>query len=104
MRHLTRQRSSGTRSERVRCRRERRRVESGAGSLARPDGDDARLTDAVIGGVRAEGVAFFSGTTYHGERLMRISVSDWASDEDDVDRAVEALLRHARAAATPGSS
>jgi hypothetical protein len=69
-----------------------------------PDGDNARLTDAVIAGVRAEGVAFFSGTTYHGERLMRISVSDWASDEDDVDRAVEALLRHARAAATPGSS
>jgi hypothetical protein len=30
---------------------------------------------------------------------MRISVSDWASDEADVDRAVEALLRHARLAA-----
>jgi hypothetical protein len=26
---------------------------------------------------------------------MRISVSDWATDEDDVDVAVEALLRHA---------
>lgn len=26
---------------------------------------------------------------------MRISVSDWATDEDDVDHAVEALLRHA---------
>jgi hypothetical protein len=26
---------------------------------------------------------------------MRISVSDWATDELDVDLAVEALLRHA---------
>jgi hypothetical protein len=51
-----------------------------------------------MAGVRAEGVAFFSGTTYRGERLMRISVSDWATDEDDVDLAVEALLRHARSA------
>jgi hypothetical protein len=25
-------------------------------------------------------------------RMMRISVSDWATDEDDVDRAVAALL------------
>ena len=33
--------------------------------------------------------------TYRGERLMRISVSDWATDTDDVDRVAEALLRHA---------
>ena len=26
---------------------------------------------------------------------MRISVSDWATDEDDVARAVASLLRHA---------
>jgi glutamate/tyrosine decarboxylase-like PLP-dependent enzyme len=62
------------------------------------DGDHGRLADAVMAGVRAEGTAFFTGTTYRGERLMRISVSDWATDEDDVDRAVEALLRHARLA------
>jgi glutamate/tyrosine decarboxylase-like PLP-dependent enzyme len=60
-----------------------------------PDGDHGRLAETVMAGVRAEGAAFFSGTTYHGERLMRISVSDWATDEDDVDLAVEALLRHA---------
>ncbi|MET7997042.1 pyridoxal-dependent decarboxylase [Amycolatopsis sp. NPDC005232] len=63
-----------------------------------PDGDHGRLADAVMAGVRAEGKAFFTGTTYRGERLMRISVSDWASDEADVDQAVEALLRHARLA------
>jgi glutamate/tyrosine decarboxylase-like PLP-dependent enzyme len=60
------------------------------------DGDGARLTEHVMAAVRAEGTAFFSGTTYRGERLMRISVSDWATDEADVDRVVEALLRAAR--------
>jgi glutamate/tyrosine decarboxylase-like PLP-dependent enzyme len=60
-----------------------------------PDGDNGGLADTVMSAVRAEGVAFFSGTTYRGERLMRISVSDWATDDDDVDRAIEALLRNA---------
>jgi hypothetical protein len=27
-----------------------------------------------------------------GRRLMRISVSDWATDEDDVERSVKALI------------
>jgi glutamate/tyrosine decarboxylase-like PLP-dependent enzyme len=60
-----------------------------------PDGDHGRQADAVMAAIRAEGLAFFSGTTYRGERLMRISVSDWATDTDDVDRVAEALLRHA---------
>ncbi len=63
-----------------------------------PDGDTARMADAIMAGIRTEGTAFFSGTTYRGERLMRISVSDWATDDDDVDRVVEALLRHAELA------
>lgn len=60
-----------------------------------PDGDTGRVADAVMAGIRAEGIAFFSGTTFRGERLMRISVSDWATDDRDVDRVAEALIRHA---------
>ncbi|HVE62508.1 MAG TPA: pyridoxal-dependent decarboxylase [Mycobacteriales bacterium] len=60
-----------------------------------PDGANEALVEAVMAGVRAEGTAFLSGTTYRGERLMRISVSDWATDRADVERVVEALLRHA---------
>ena len=59
------------------------------------DGDHDAFNDRVIEQVQKDGEAFFSGTTYNGQRLMRISVSDWATDEDDVDRAVEALLRAA---------
>ena len=58
-----------------------------------PDGDHDAFNDRVIAAIQADGTAFFSGTTWGGMRLMRISVSDWATDEDDVDRAVEALLR-----------
>jgi hypothetical protein len=33
------------------------------------------------------------GTTWHGRRLMRISVSNWTTTEADVDRSVAAVLR-----------
>ena len=39
-----------------------------------------------------------SGTTWRGHAAMRISVSNWSTDEADVDRSVEAILRCARAA------
>jgi glutamate/tyrosine decarboxylase-like PLP-dependent enzyme len=53
--------------------------------------------DEVVARVQRDGTAFFSGTTWRGERMMRISVSDQATDEQDVDRAVAALLRAAGA-------
>ena len=59
------------------------------------DGDHDTFNDRVIERVQQDGTAFFSGTTLNGMRMMRISVSDWATDEDDVDRSVEALLKAA---------
>lgn len=58
------------------------------------DSDDLdAYNDGVIERVQRDGTAFFSGTTVNGMRMMRISVSDWATDEDDVDRAVSALIQ-----------
>ncbi len=37
--------------------------------------------------------AWLGGTTFHGRVAMRISVSNWATDEADGDRSVEALAR-----------
>jgi glutamate/tyrosine decarboxylase-like PLP-dependent enzyme len=54
--------------------------------------DDDGYTRAVIERVQEGGEAFFSGTTWRGEALMRISVSDWATDDADVDRAVAAVV------------
>jgi hypothetical protein len=38
-----------------------------------------------------------SGTTWGGGAAMRISVTNWSTDEDDVDRSVAAILREVRA-------
>jgi glutamate/tyrosine decarboxylase-like PLP-dependent enzyme len=55
-------------------------------------GDD-ELTRAVVAGVQADGTCWASGTTWHGLAAMRISVSNWATSEDDVARSAEAMLR-----------
>ncbi len=60
-----------------------------------PDTDVAsahdRFTDRVIERVQADGEAFFSGTTWHGMRCMRISVSSWQTDGRSVTRTVAAV-------------
>lgn len=58
-----------------------------------PDGNHDEQTDRVITAIQADGTAYFSGTTWNGQRFMRISVSDWATDDSDVERSVAALLR-----------
>jgi hypothetical protein len=45
----------------------------------------------VIEGIQREGTCWMGGTTWHGRRLMRISVSNWTTTEADVDRSVEAI-------------
>ena len=55
-------------------------------------GSDER-TDRVIEGVQRDGTCWMGGTTWHGRRLMRISVSNWTTTEADVDRSVEAIQR-----------
>lgn len=50
-------------------------------------------TDRVIDAVQRDGTCWLGGTTWRGRRLMRISVSNWATSEDDVDQSVEAILR-----------
>ena len=55
--------------------------------------DDDQTTRAVIAGVQADGTCWASGTTWHGQAAMRISVSNWATSEDDVALSVAAMLR-----------
>jgi glutamate/tyrosine decarboxylase-like PLP-dependent enzyme len=53
-------------------------------------GGDAE-TDRVIEAVQRSGECWMGGTTWHGMRLMRISVSSWRTTEADVDRSVAAI-------------
>lgn len=59
-------------------------------------GADAR-TDAVIEAVQRDGTCWLGGTAWRGRRYLRVSVSNWSTTEEDVDRSVAAILRVAAA-------
>lgn len=56
-------------------------------------GDDDARTDDVIAAAQREGTSWMGGTTWRGRRYMRLSVSNWQTTEQDVDRTVAALRR-----------
>ncbi len=57
---------------------------------------DAATTDRVIAAVQADGTCWCGATTWHGHRAMRISVSSWATTDEDVKRSLETILRVAK--------
>ena len=56
---------------------------------------DGPTTDEVMRLVRESGDAWMSGTQWRGESAMRLSVSNWQTTPDDVERAVGALRQAA---------
>jgi glutamate/tyrosine decarboxylase-like PLP-dependent enzyme len=54
--------------------------------------DDDDHTREVIQMVQREGTCFPSATVWRGAAAMRISVCNWRTDQDDVDRSVRAIL------------
>jgi glutamate/tyrosine decarboxylase-like PLP-dependent enzyme len=54
-------------------------------------GDDDR-TRRVIASIQDSGGCWCGGTTWRGQAAMRISVSSWATTEEDVERSVRAIL------------
>lgn len=66
-------------------------------------GDDdttRRVADRLI----ADGKVWMSGSRWHGRDVVRISVSNWTTDAEDVATAVEAVRTAVEAVRTPGSS
>ena len=64
-------------------------------------GDEA-LTNLVERRVQEDGTCWLGATTWRGERLLRISVSNWSTGEADVDASVAAIER-VRAAVAPAA-
>ena len=58
---------------------------------------DAETTRRVIGAVQADGTCWCGGTTWQGHAAMRISVSSWATNAEDVERSLAAIVQVARA-------
>ena len=57
-------------------------------------------TDEVIARVQDDGTCWVGGTRWQGVAAMRVSVSNWSTTEDDIDRSVQAIVK---AAATAGA-
>ena len=59
------------------------------------------VTQRVIAALQAEGTCWCGGTVWQGRTAMRISISSWATTDDDVERSLEVMVRVAREAGAP---
>jgi len=57
------------------------------------EADHDTFTDQTIAAINASGEAFFGGTTWRGQRAMRISVSNWQTTDADIDLTVTAIAK-----------
>jgi glutamate/tyrosine decarboxylase-like PLP-dependent enzyme len=65
-----------------------------------PRGREAgAFTKAVVARVQREGTCWMAGTRWHDLDAIRISVSNWSTSEEDIDRSARAILACARAEA-----
>ncbi len=62
-------------------------------SFGRPE-----VTRRVVAEIQAEGTCWCGGTEWQNQTAMRISVSSWATTDEDVDRSVAAMIRIAGSA------
>jgi glutamate/tyrosine decarboxylase-like PLP-dependent enzyme len=53
---------------------------------------DGERTRAVIAAVQEDGTCWLGGTEWDGEHAMRISVSNWRTTDEDVERSLRAIL------------
>ena len=50
------------------------------------------FTAAVIRRIQEDGTCWAGGTTWHGMHAMRIAVSNWSTEDEDIDRSADAML------------
>jgi glutamate/tyrosine decarboxylase-like PLP-dependent enzyme len=56
-----------------------------------PDGDDR--TAAVLAEMQRSGTCYPSPSSWRGTEVMRISICNWNTSDDDIDRTIEAVAR-----------
>src|SRR5262245_23191755 len=66
----------------------------------RPTVEGDALTRRVIEQVQADGICFAAGAQWKGHWIMRLSVSSWATTENDADRSAVAIIDAWRAVRT----
>jgi len=54
-----------------------------------PGGDDGNR--AAVAAIQRDGTCWLGGTTWNGEYVLRVSISNWATTDEDVDRSAAAV-------------
>jgi glutamate/tyrosine decarboxylase-like PLP-dependent enzyme len=57
------------------------------------NGDHDAATDDMIRRIQADGVSWFGGATWNGMRVMRVSVCNWMTSNDDVERTLASIAK-----------
>ncbi|CAA9361849.1 MAG: Aromatic-L-amino-acid decarboxylase [uncultured Nocardioidaceae bacterium] len=52
-------------------------------------------TERVVARLLAEGTTWMTGSTWHGRKVLRISVSNWSTTDEDVARCLDSVRRAA---------
>ena len=62
-----------------------------------PSGDPDSATREALARVQEERICWLGITHWHGMDAMRISVSNWSTTDEDIDRSAESIIRAVRA-------
>lgn len=54
---------------------------------------DTETTNRVIAEIQAEGTCWAGGTVWQGKTAMRLSLSSWATTDEDVEKSIDAIVR-----------
>lgn len=54
--------------------------------------DEAAFTNQVVAGIQEEGTCWLGSTQWHGQRAARISICNWSTSAQDIDRSAAAIL------------
>ena len=57
---------------------------------------ERRTRGRVITEIQKDGTCWCGGTQWQGHTAMRISVSSWATTDEDVERSIAAMIRIAK--------
>ena len=58
--------------------------------------DFGENTEQIIAAIQEDRTCWAGGTTWQGKKAMRISVSSWATTDEDVERSLDAMIKVAR--------
>jgi glutamate/tyrosine decarboxylase-like PLP-dependent enzyme len=59
--------------------------------LQLPGGDD--VNRAAVAAVQRDGTCWLGGTTWNDRYVLRVSVSNWSTTDEDIDRSADAIIR-----------